>query len=127
MRYPKHAGPAAPSPSCCFPLSSNSMRCLASFSPIWRGPSRLLIAGLAADCRGRSLRLLLTTGSSTLLLAIGGPRLLLTLLSCRDWPCCLFGRDASGCWLAAGIGLAVLLDASGLAIGFSTATSCYSF
>src|SRR3954463_4976945 len=97
------------------------MRCLAYYSPIWRGPSRLLISGLTADCRGRSLRLLLTAGSSTLLLATGGPRLLLTLLSCRDWPCCLFGRDASGCWLASGIGPTILLDASGLAIGFSAA------
>src|SRR3954469_1586476 len=77
MRYPKHAGPAAPSPSCCFPLSSNSMRCLASFSPIWLGPSRLLISGLTADCQGRSLSLLLTAGSSTLLLATGEPRFLL--------------------------------------------------
>src|SRR3954466_3276865 len=104
------------------------MRCLASFWPIWRGPSRALIAGLGADCCGGSLRLLLTVGSSILRLAAGGGRLLLTLLSCRDGDgCCLFWRDAIGRWLASGIGLTVPLDTPGPAIGFSIATSCCSF
>src|SRR3954466_524729 len=88
----------------------------------------MLIADLASDCTGRSFRLLLTAGSSALLLITGGgARLLLTLLSCRDWAGCLFWRDAFGRWLATRIGPTVPLDASGLAIGFSAATSCCSF
>src|ERR1041385_1432510 len=73
-----------------------------------------------------SWRLLLTAGSSTLLLAAG--RLLLTLLSCRDgagW--CLFWRDAFGLWLAPAFGLIVLLDASGSAFWFPIATIFCSF
>src|SRR3954464_10276078 len=104
------------------------MRCLASFWPIWRGPSRVLIAGLGADCCGMSWRLLLTARSSILLLAAGGGRLLLTLLSCRDGAgCCLFWRDAFGRWLAPGFGVTVPLDAPGSAFLLPIATSLCSF
>src|SRR3954469_5363093 len=75
-----------------------------------------------------SFRLLYTAGSSTLLLAAGGGRLLLTLLSCLDGAgCCLLWRDAFGHLLTSGIGLAVPLDASGLAFGSPIAASCCSF
>src|SRR3954471_17580318 len=64
MRGPKQVGPAGTSSSASLSSCNCSMQCLASFSPIARGPNLKLIAGRTDAAAGGFSCLLLTAGSS---------------------------------------------------------------